>query len=216
MGAIALIVWSALGYAVGSCPVGYIVVRLMTGDDVRRYGSGGTGATNVSRVLGRWWGIFTAAADMLKGALVLCTAMMCGYGDPFLLACVGVFAVIGHDFPVWLGFRGGKGVATSFAVIALWDFFMPIPAMIGGAVWVAVRETTRYVSLASIMGLAAASACVSAFMEPRAYFAGAVLLTLLSAARHKDNIARLIAGTENRAEPVCPKIARYLRRVVSR
>lgn len=214
--AVSLIFWSCAGYVIGSCPTGYILVRALLGEDIRNFGSGNTGATNVSRVLGAKWGIFTAIVDMLKGAFSIVVAMLCGVSSPVVLSCVGVFAVCGHDFPVWLGFRGGKGVATSFAVIAFWDLFSPMPAIIGGLVWFAVREKTRYVSAASILGLSVSAICVSLFMESASYFAGAVMLTILTAIRHKENIMRLIAGTENKAEPVWPKISRYIHTLLRR
>jgi glycerol-3-phosphate acyltransferase PlsY len=198
--------WFAFGYIVGSCPTGYVLVRALLGEDVRRFGSGNIGATNVSRVLGKKWGVFTAVFDMMKGGLAILAAISFGVRSPAILSLIGCGAVIGHDYPIWLGFNGGKGVAATFGVFGCYGFFNPIPAIIGGCVWFLVREKTRYVSLASIAGLSVAALAMPIFLSDRSYYFSAILLTLLAIWRHAENIKRLIAGTENRAEPILPKI----------
>ena len=102
------------------------------GKDIREFGSGNIGATNVGRVLGKKWAVVTAVVDILKGGLAVLLAMSLGVKSPFLLATVGFAGVIGHDYPLWLGFKGGKGVATTFGVFGCYDFFNPLPAILGG------------------------------------------------------------------------------------
>ena len=206
---IGAIFWIVFGYVAGSCPTGYVLVRALLGEDIRRYGSGNIGATNVSRVLGKKWGVFTAAFDMMKGGLAVLVATAFGVESPAVLSLIGGAAVVGHDYPVWLGFGGGKGVATTFGVFGCYDFFNPIPALVGGAAWFLVREKTRYVSLASIVGLSASALAMPIFMTGRSYYLSAILLTLLATWRHRENIKRLISGTESRVEPIAPKIREY-------
>ncbi|WP_281746069.1 glycerol-3-phosphate 1-O-acyltransferase PlsY [Thermanaerovibrio acidaminovorans] len=190
--------WPLIGYLAGSCPTGYLVVKLMRGEDIRNYGSGNIGATNVGRVMGRRWAITVALIDMLKGGAVVALAMAMGLRDHGLLAMTGLFGILGHNFPVWLRFKGGKGVATSFGVMFFYNWFCPWPALIGGALWYLVMKVTRYVSLASLVGLYACALAMGLFRAPSPYVAASFALALLSTARHKDNIRRLLAGTENR------------------
>jgi glycerol-3-phosphate acyltransferase PlsY len=197
--------WATLGYLFGSCPTGYLFVRLLKGEDIRKFGSGNIGATNVSRVLGKKWAMFTAAADMFKGGFAILITMAMGHDDAALLSVVGAMSVIGHNFPVWIGFRGGKGVATSFGVIAFFDFFNPSAAILGGVAWFVVREISCTVSLASMTALFAAAFCMPMFGMPRPYFFCGILLAIFSVARHRENIARIIARHENKVKPFFPR-----------
>lgn len=203
------IFWVVFGYIAGACPTGYVLVRALLGEDIRRFGSGNIGATNVSRVLGKKWAVFTAVFDMLKGGLAVLVAMAFGMRSPTILSLIGCAAVIGHDYPIWLGWSGGKGVATTFGVFGCYDFFNPLPALIGGGVWFLVREKTRFVSLASILGLSASALVMPIFMTGRSYSFSAILLSLLAIWRHRENVKRLIAGTESKVEPILPKIKKY-------
>ena len=148
--------WLVFGYLAGSCPTGYLAVKMLKGQDIRDYGSGNIGATNTGRVLGKKWAVAVAVFDMLKGGIAVLLASFFTDND-VILALTGVFAVLGHNYPVWLGWRGGKGVATTFGVLAFYDFFDPLPALIGGAVWYVVMKTTRYVCVASIVALFASA-----------------------------------------------------------
>ncbi|MDR1482160.1 MAG: glycerol-3-phosphate 1-O-acyltransferase PlsY [Synergistaceae bacterium] len=197
-----LVLWMALGYLAGSFPTGYILVKLKTGGDIRNFGSGNTGATNVSRVLGKGWSVATAICDFSKGGAAMLAAMFFGLRDPLSLSAIGFCAVLGHDFPVWLGFRGGKGVATTFGVFACCDFFNPLPAIVGGGVWFVTREISMYSSLASLVALVIASFSMLFLMESKVYFASGLILSVLSISRHSDNIKRLLSGGENTVKPV--------------
>ncbi len=194
---------AGVSYLLGSIPFGYLLVRIFRGEDVRQSGSGNIGATNVSRkspVLG----VFTLVLDALKGsaAVFMATALStAGLHDSVhytQVSTAALFAVVGHMFPVWLGFRGGKGVATglgSFAVIA------PPAVLIAAGVFVVLVGAFRYVSLGSIV--AVATFPVGAWFLRRYGDApeALALMTLAAAliiAKHHENIRRLLSGTENR------------------
>jgi glycerol-3-phosphate acyltransferase PlsY len=198
----ALVLWMAIGYLAGSFPTGYVLVKLKTGKDIRNFGSGNTGATNVSRVLGKSWSVVTAVCDFSKGGVAMLAAMCFGVRDPVSLSAIGFTAVLGHDFPAWLGCRGGKGVATTFGVFACYDFFNPLPAICGGIILFVVREISMYSSLASLVALVAASLSMPLFMESGIYFASGLILSALSILRHSDNIKRLLSGDESTVKPI--------------
>jgi glycerol-3-phosphate acyltransferase PlsY len=195
-----------IGYLFGSFPAGYFAGRL-AGVDVRTVGSGNIGATNVLRALGKKWGYPVFAIDALKGfAAVRAAFFLVKYWDgakpygEYLAILAAMMAVAGHTFPVWLGFKGGKGVATSAgALIGL----MPLAVPLVFLVWVVVFETTRYVSLASI--IAAISLPIVAgllahwkFVDTPALIYFSLLITLLVLWRHRSNFSRLLKGTEQR------------------
>lgn len=191
------IFWIIAGYLAGSCPTGYLLAKYLSGVDIRTFGSGNIGATNVGRLMGKKYAVFVAAFDMFKGGIVVLIAS-CFTDNAWLLALTGAAAVIGHNYPVWLNFKGGKGVATTYGVIGFYDFFNPWPALLGGAVWYAVMRTTRYVSLGSIFGLLSAALFMPLFKMPMPYFYVSLALAALSGYRHKSNIQRLIEGTETK------------------
>lgn len=195
----ALLFWSVIGYLAGSCPTGYLVAKYIKKADIRGFGSGNIGATNVGRLMGKRWAVAVAVFDMFKGGIVLLIAN-CFIDSPSVLAAAGFFAVIGHNFPIWLGFHGGKGVATSFGVVGFYDFFCPWPAILGGLVWFIVMKKTKYVSVASMTGLFSASVLTLVFGMPLPYFLASALLALLSVWRHRANIDRLLNGTESKVK----------------
>lgn len=190
-------------YLIGAIPFGLLIARIK-GVDIRKVGSGNIGATNVMRSVGKPWGIATFICDALKGLLPAALFPLLGgrlspaFATPELASVVsGVGAILGHNFPVYLGFKGGKGVATSAgALIGI----APLGVAIGVGVWAIVFFIFRYVSLASI--IAAAGIVIAGWMV---YREGGLLipitLTILGALaiyRHKANIQRLLAGTEHR------------------
>ncbi|MGC3989351.1 MAG: glycerol-3-phosphate 1-O-acyltransferase PlsY [Chthoniobacteraceae bacterium] len=191
-------------YLLGSIPFGLLVAKSQ-GVDIRNVGSKNIGATNVWRVMGRKWGLLTFFSDFLKGLVAVLAAKWLGWqglettfsaNGAGIVAAVGV--ILGHNFPVWLKFKGGKGVATSLGVVF---GLVPLAAALGFALWGLLFYTTRYVSIASIF--AAISVPVFAFFYPgdpaligiSAVAAGLIVL------RHKTNIQRLLNGTENRFTP---------------
>ncbi|MDR3320852.1 MAG: glycerol-3-phosphate 1-O-acyltransferase PlsY [Synergistaceae bacterium] len=197
-GLLAAVWWIFFGYLLGSCPTGFLVVKLVRGEDIRKFGSGNIGATNVARVMGKEWAVTTAVIDMLKGGAAIIVAMLCGVSSNSMLALIGIAGVLGHDYPVWIGFNGGKGVATTFGVFACYGFFNPLPAVIGGLVWLSAREATRMVSLSSMVALLSSALLMPLFEMNRVYYFSALLLAGLTIWRHRENIKRIIAGTESR------------------
>lgn len=194
MGALAV----ALGYLVGAVPFGYLLVRRRLGQDVRAAGSGSIGATNVTRAAGPALGTLTLLLDLGKGAAAVEIASRLTAGDVRWMAAAGFAAIVGHSFPVFLGFRGGKSVATGVGVFA---YFTPLPLLAALGVWVVVVAIWRYISLGSI--LAAASYPLLAMViahPPLAVSAAGVAGASLIILRHQANIQRLIAGTEPKLE----------------
>jgi acyl phosphate:glycerol-3-phosphate acyltransferase len=193
-------------YLIGSLPSGFIVGRI-NGVDLRKVGSGNIGATNALRVLGKKWGYLVFAADILKGALSVALADIFSRQiapDHVTMAKIlaAIFVVLGHNFPVWLGFKGGKGIATSAGImIAMFPIWVFLCALV---IWVSSFRLTRYVSVASI--LAAISLPVSTLVlallgkSDWLLVAVAFAMTTLAVWRHKSNIERLIAGTEKKFE----------------
>ncbi len=191
-------------YLLGSIPFGYIAARL-AGVDIRREGSGNIGATNVLRVLGRKHGYAVFTADTLKGLMAVRLALWVGKGTDIrweLGAIAGACAVIGHAFPVWLRFRGGKGVATS---VGACFGLLPLETLLVLAVWLIVFALFRFVSLASIAAAAALPVSVWLIL-PRDHAGRGLLvafamgLALLIIVRHRSNIRRLLRGTEPKFE----------------
>jgi acyl phosphate:glycerol-3-phosphate acyltransferase len=195
---------AAGAYLLGSIPTGYLLVRAFRHQDIRSVGSGNIGATNVLRSGGKGLGAATFLLDVLKGA----TAVWMGaLAFRYLAitstprdveALAALFAVVGHMFPVWLGFRGGKGVATGFGVFLV---AAPWAALSAIGVFAVVLAISRYVSLSSI--IAAASFPVFAWFmvsgyRPPFFMAVQVVVALLIIAKHHGNIRRLLAGAENR------------------
>ena len=183
----------AFGYLCGSVPFGLILGRL-AGVDVRRTGSGNIGATNVARSVGLRLGIATLVADALKGTVPILVADRVG-APPALSAGVGVAAFLGHVFPVALHFAGGKGVATAVGVLAV---LAPVALACATAAFVVVVVATRYVSLGSVVAAVCAPAAVGALGYPRSIVAASLAMSAVIIVRHRDNYARLLAGTEAR------------------
>ena len=182
-------------YLVGAVPVGWLVARAFGVSDIRRRGSGNIGATNVLRTLGRVPAVVTLLADVLKGYLAVMLGASLSGGEPGITAAATAAAVVGNCWSVFLGFRGGKGVATGLGALLR---TVPLATLAALPVFVAVVATTRYVSLGSL--LAAACVPLGAVMlgYPRSSAVGALVVAIVVIARHHANIARLRAGTESR------------------
>lgn len=197
---------AVLSYLMGSIPSGYLASRI-AGIDIRKVGSGNIGATNVTRTLGRRYGYPVFLVDFAKGALaVWVSILLTRRAEPKLTSTeiygvfAAVFCVLGHVFPVWLGFKGGKGVATSAGTLF---GLMPLAALIGLAVWVVVFELTRYVSVASITAAMVLPIAVFALTYANqsnslALFYFSLCLAAVVILRHRSNLFRLARGTEPR------------------
>lgn len=191
--------WVAFAYFLGSIPTGYLLVRFIKHQDIRMLGSGNIGATNVKRVLGKKWAVFVTLIDMLKGALGLLGASATGVSNPAALSWIALSGVLGHNYPVWLKFKGGKGIATSYGVIFfLWPPISFAVALMGGAAWYAILRISHYVSLASILSLFMVPLFFWMLGAPWPFILFSVTLALLAAWRHHENIERLFLGTESR------------------
>jgi len=212
----AYITAAIVAYLIGSFPSGYFAGRAC-GVELQKAGSGNIGATNAMRVLGKKWGYAVFASDVLKGML----AVLAGYAladvpqwkgpSPVHVAVLAAFfVIIGHSFPVWLGFKGGKGIATSAGIMLA---LFPLPVFLSGLIiWLALFFSTRFVSVASLgsaVALPSTAFLLMLFGKPGAMIFGRCdpVLVVISALmgglaiwRHKDNIKRLLAGTEKRFE----------------
>jgi glycerol-3-phosphate acyltransferase PlsY len=183
-----------LAYLLGSIPFSFLVARLWGVRDVRQVGSGNVGATNVMRAAGKWPGLLAFALDAGKGALAVAVAQRFD-ASGVLAALAAAGAVIGHVFPVWLGFQGGKGVATGAGAFVP---VTPLASLLAVATFGIVLWLTRFVSAGSIAGAAALAAFLFVLDAPPAVARVGVLLALLIVVKHKDNIARLASGSERR------------------
>lgn len=190
--------WMFVSYFIGSLPTGYLVARICRGVDIRTVGSGSIGATNVRRLMGQGWAVFVTLVDMLKGALALLLTVESASSDPWLLSLSALAAVLGHNYPVWLRFRGGKGVATTYGTMFfIWPYNSFAIVLMSGALWYAVMTSTRYVSLASMVSLLALPAFFWMLDAPLPFILLALLLALLAMFRHRSNVSRLLEGREN-------------------
>lgn len=195
-----------IGYLLGSIPFGFLIGRHGSGADIRDAGSGNIGASNVARVVGPAAGLATLLLDGGKGALAVWLAMHLGQGDPAAdinrMIAAGLAAIIGHMFPVWLGFRGGRGVATTIGVFGMIGW-MAVAA--GLAIWVAAMAIWRYASLSSMLWAAALPLLMywlyaPGHYPPPAVSVGTVIAAVLVLWRHRPNLRRLVEGTEPRLE----------------
>lgn len=184
-----------IAYLLGSIPFGYLLVRWKTGTDVRTKGSGNIGATNVLRTTGRTLGILTLLLDVAKGAAAVALAQWLTADDVLWCALAALAVLVGHMFPVWLGFQGGKAVASMLGA-----FFVLTPwAMLGTVlIFIPMLWKTRYVSLSSIVCAGVFPLGVWLLYHNGIYTLIAAVCAGLIISKHKGNIARLRAGTENR------------------
>lgn len=196
-----------IAYLSGSIPWGLLVARWGRGIDIREHGSKNIGATNVWRTLGWRWGLSVFLLDFAKGAVPVWglrfAAARFGLANPeaWAVAC-GAAAVIGHMYPVWLGFKGGKGVATAVGVVGV---LAPLAAGITALTWIVVLAVGRMVSLASIVGAIVFAAVQLGWVVPPSQWAAqwpvalfSVVVPLLILVRHRTNIVRILRGEEHR------------------
>ncbi|MDI3256230.1 MAG: glycerol-3-phosphate 1-O-acyltransferase PlsY [Kyrpidia sp.] len=186
---------AAVGYLLGSISTSLLVGRLMAGIDIREHGSGNAGATNTLRVLGPRAAAVVLAADIAKGLAAVAVAATVAPGHSGLWALAGLFAVIGHNWPVFFGFRGGRGIATAIGVLLT---MVPVPALLAGVVAVIALALTRYVSLASLLFTLLTAVFTLVFRHSAAEIWLTVAVAALAVWRHRDNIGRLMRGEEHR------------------
>ncbi len=189
-------VWSAVlsGYLVGAIPFAWLAGRIWTRIDLREVGSGNVGAANVARISGPLAALAVAVLDATKGAAAVALAgwiSSSGHAAPL----AGVAAVVGHVYPVWLRFRGGKGVATTAGAFAL---LAPAALLLAAAAFIVTVGVTRYVSLGSMVGAVLLPACAWWSGAAWSTVAAAVAVCALVIHHHRSNLARLVAGTERR------------------
>jgi glycerol-3-phosphate acyltransferase PlsY len=181
-------------YLIGSIPTGIVISKVMGKGDPRKSGSGNIGATNVGRTSGKLAGILTLLGDVLKGGVPVFLAFQY-YQESLFISLVGLAAFLGHLFPVYLGFKGGKGVATGLGVMVV---ICPVATLLSAVVFAVVAYLKRYVSLASMIAAAMLPVFMSFFPRGRNYVGMGVVVAVLIIWKHKDNIKRLVSGTENR------------------
>jgi len=198
------IVSIAIAYLLGSIPFGYVLVRIFRKEDIRDHGSGNIGATNVARSGAKGLGFATLLLDLLKGLTAVLIARHLAPANYDIAMAAAIAAVLGHVFPIWLSFRGGKGVATALGVCLALNW----PSALGGfLVFVLVFAVSRYVSLASIVSALALPLFALYFVRPWSPWLtfGFLFLPFLVIVKHHANIQRLCNGTESRfgrrAEP---------------
>jgi len=195
--------WPAFFFLVGSIPAGYLLGQTR-GIDIRKHGSGNIGATNVWRVMGHAWGLTAFAFDFLKGFLPLYLVRSISFPDAdswsvsSLLVICGVAAILGHNYTPWLGFKGGKGVATSGGVLGA---LMPWVLVVALSLWIITVLITRTVSIGSLLAAVVLPLAAAWFYPGEWIYLGlATLAGGLAVWRHRANIQRLRAGTESRIE----------------
>lgn len=181
-------------YFLGSIPTGVILAKVFAGRDIRREGSGNIGATNVARVLGKKIGVLTLVGDLLKGFIPVFAG--CYLISSLLLGCLmGLAAFLGHLFPIYLGFKGGKGVATALGVFL---YLSPVVILIEVVIFAAVVGISRYVSLGSLIAAATMPILLLLMSFPQAVVLLSIAFALLIFIKHRSNIERLLGGTENK------------------
>ena len=181
-----------LAYGLGSISFGLLIARVYGGADLRRSGSGSIGATNVARTMGKTAGILTLLGDGAKGLVAVLGAQAWGQAS-MLPAVAAVAAVLGHMFPLYHGFRGGKGVATALGVLLP---TLPLPLLGGFLVWLVVVAIWRYVSAGSMLAALVVPLLAALWSYPAALVLAAALIALLVLYKHWENLCRLLQGSE--------------------
>ena len=196
-----------IAYLFGSIPTAYLLYKIKKGDDIRKHGSGNVGGTNVIRTLGTGWGLFIIIVDILKGFLPILVVYLIYPDDFILLAAVMVAVVLGHVFPVFIKFRGGKAIATTFGTIigiSALPFIMEptwlrvLPMFLALGVWVLIFAITRIVSMGSLIGAVVIPICFYFTRYPLAIVIAGIFCAILIFITHRENIKRLIRGEEKK------------------
>jgi glycerol-3-phosphate acyltransferase PlsY len=182
----------AVGYGLGSIPTGLLIARWQKGVDIRQYGSGNIGMTNVLRAVGKGAAVLTLVGDLAKGLFPVLLARV-WLTSPWAIGLVALAAVVGHLYPLFAGFHGGKGVATTLGVFIP---LLPGPLLLACVVWAVCLAFRRQVSLGSLVAAVALPIAALLWGSPAPYTLCALLAAVLIWYRHRENIERLLAGTE--------------------
>lgn len=182
-------------YLLGSVSFSVLIARWRGGIDIRAHGSGNAGATNTLRVLGLGPAISVFVLDLLKGVVPVLAAGWLVPGEPWVQVASGIAAVIGHNWPVWFRFRGGKGIATTIGVVATLMF---LPGLVAGAIGILAIVLTRYVSLGSLLFTGLLPVSLLVFDKPAEMVWGSLVIAVLAWYRHCGNIVKLVKGQENK------------------
>lgn len=191
MSMVQIIALSVLAYIIGSIPNGLIISKVFYKKDIREFGSHNIGATNVYRTLGIKPAVVVFLLDLLKGGV----GVLLFAGTTDLVVLGGILAMIGHNWPIFLGFKGGRGVATGLGVLV---FMVPVIALIVFLVWGLIVYFTRYVSLGSVIAAVLVPLLMIILEEPIWYIAFGFLAAFFVVFRHRSNISRLYHGTESK------------------
>ena len=180
----------AFGYLLGSIPTGVIVARMASDVDLKNVGSGSTGATNVTRAFGVKFGVITMVGDCLKGLLPTLIARNFS-NSPLVITCVAFAALLGHIYPVYVGFRGGKGVATSLGVLL---GISPVVALLAFFVWGSTSKITGSITVGALSAALALPMLMAGIASEMVYFILSIVIFCLILFTHRDNIRRIIKG----------------------
>ena len=197
---IQLVITVIIAYIIGSIPTGYLIVKHFKGEDIRKIGSGSTGATNVKRVMGKKWFFITLFLDMMKGMIPVLlayhfTTAFMGIGLLPVLAAIAV--LLGHSKSIFLDFTGGKSVASGVGTILALNW---VAALVFGLLWVVITKASKYVSLGSIIAIWSTPVTMFLMDSPVAYIVYAVVGAIYITYLHRENVQRLIKGVENKTE----------------
>jgi len=183
------------GYLLGSISFSYLFGKWLRGIDIRKHGSGNAGATNTLRVLGKGPAVLVLVLDALKGVLAVALSYWASPENAWIHALAGLAAIIGHNWPVYFGFRGGKGIATTVGVMATLAF---LPTLIAGLCAIVIIALTRFVSLGSLVLTALLPFLLVGMGRPLALVIISILLCVFAFVRHRSNIVKMIQGKENK------------------
>lgn len=190
------LIFLVVAYLLGSINTSIIVSKIMIGDDIRKHGSGNAGATNTLRTVGKKGALFVVIGDALKAVISLLFAKFAPFATPTAIYISGLGAVLGHNFPLYFRFKGGKGIIVSLVAILFADPFL---GLITFAIAIAIMAITRYVSLGSVLGAVVFAVLALIFKKnDMDFIVFSIMLALLAIFMHRTNIVRLLSGTENK------------------
>lgn len=190
------LIFLVVAYLLGSINTSIIISKLMIGDDIRNHGSGNAGATNTLRTVGKKGALFVVLGDVLKAVIAILFAKFVPFSTPNAIYIAGIGAVLGHNFPLYFRFKGGKGIIVSLVAILFAD---PILGLITFAVAIAAMAITRYVSLGSMLGAVVFAVLALIFQKENTDFiVFSIILAILAIYMHRSNVVRLLNGTENK------------------